>query len=91
MCPMQRMDKLRFENFLIPGKCIFIYSIYRDVTFLSDCSGPEVEAACLAPSDGSIILLENLRFHVEEEGKGIDSSGNKVKADANKVICLDCR
>ena len=67
-----------------------IYSIYRDVTFLSDCCGPEVEAACLAPSDGSIILLENLRFHVEEEGKGVDSSGNKVKADANKVIWLDC-
>ena len=67
-----------------------IYSIHRDVTFLSDCCGPEVEAACLAPSDGSIILLENLRFHVEEEGKGIDSSGNKVKADANKVIWPYC-
>ena len=67
-----------------------ICSIYRDVTFLSDCCGPEVEAACLAPSDGSIILLENLRFHVEEEGKGVDSSGNKVKADANKVIWLYC-
>ena len=25
------------------------------------------------------------RFHVEEEGKGKDASGNKVKADAGKV------
>ena len=27
---------------------------------------------------GSVILLENLRFHIEEEGKGVDSEGNKV-------------
>ena len=80
-----------FLFFLIPEKCMVIYIIYRDVTFLSDCCGSEVEAACLAPSDGSIILLENLRFHVEEEGKGVDSSGNKVKADANKVMYHDCR
>ena len=25
-----------------------------------------------------MILLENLRFHIEEEGKGVDSEGNKV-------------
>ena len=25
-----------------------------------------------------MILLENLRFHVEEEGKGVDSEGKKV-------------
>merc|ERR1712083_57418 len=34
---------------------------------------------------GSVILLENLRFHVEEEGKGVDEEGNKVKADKEKV------
>ena len=32
-----------------------------------------------------MILLENLRFHVEEEGKGLDADGNKVKADSDKV------
>eukprot|EP00729_Bicosta_minor_P014968 gene14968-29041_t len=42
----------------------------KDVTFLSDCVGPEVEAACADPAPGSVILLENLRFHAEEEGKG---------------------
>jgi len=57
----------------------------KDVTFLSDCVGPEVEAACANPADGSIFLLENLRFHVEEEGKGVDASGAKVKADPAKV------
>merc|ERR1712198_490073 len=34
---------------------------------------------------GSVILLENLRFHVEEEGKGVDADGNKVKADKEAV------
>merc|ERR1719345_548919 len=42
----------------------------KDVTFLSDCVGPEVEAACADPAPGTVILLENLRFHAEEEGKG---------------------
>ena len=39
------------------------------MTFLTGCSDPEVEAACADPAPGSIILLENLRYHVEEEGK----------------------
>lgn len=50
----------------------------RDVAFLKDCVGPDVEAACANPAAGSVILLENLRFHVEEEGKGKDAAGNKV-------------
>lgn len=40
--------------------------------------GAEVEAACANPASGSVILLENLRFHVAEEGKGKDASGNKA-------------
>ena len=40
--------------------------------------GPEVEAACANPAPGSVILLENLRFHVEEEGKGVNATGEKV-------------
>ncbi len=57
----------------------------KPVTFLPDCVGPETEAACADPAPGSIILLENLRFHLEEEGKGLDADGNKVEADAGKV------
>uniref|UniRef100_A0A3B3S6W2 Phosphoglycerate kinase n=1 Tax=Paramormyrops kingsleyae TaxID=1676925 RepID=A0A3B3S6W2_9TELE len=53
----------------------------RDVLFLKDCVGAEVEAACADPAAGSVILLENLRFHVAEEGKGKDASGNKVSAE----------
>jgi len=57
----------------------------KKVTFLADCCGEEVEKACADPETGSIILLENLRFHVEEEGKGVDAAGNKLKAKEEDV------
>merc|ERR1712203_1006228 len=41
--------------------------------------------ACADPAPGSVILLENLRFHVEEEGKGVDAEGNKIKAEKDAV------
>jgi 3-phosphoglycerate kinase len=34
---------------------------------LDDCVGPEVERATAEMADGDVILLENLRFHAEEE------------------------
>jgi phosphoglycerate kinase len=37
------------------------------VTLQSDCVGPEVEAAVRALRPGEVTLLENLRFHPEEE------------------------
>lgn len=39
----------------------------KEVNFLPDCIGPKVEAAVGGMSEGDIILLENLRFHNEEE------------------------
>ena len=43
-----------------------------DVKFASDCANADAEVAALKP--GEALLLENLRFHAEEEGKpvGID-------------------
>src|SRR5688572_21433576 len=40
----------------------------RPVRFLPDCVGPEVERTCAALKPGEVVLLENLRFHIEEEG-----------------------
>ncbi|KAK3732778.1 hypothetical protein RRG08_041089 [Elysia crispata] len=57
----------------------------KKVTFLEDCVGPQVEEFCANPAAGSVILLENLRFHLEEEGKGKDAQGNKAKADETSV------
>jgi len=57
----------------------------KSVIFVPETVGPNVEKAINDAADGSVLLLENLRFHIEEEGKGVDASGNKVTADATKV------
>ncbi|HBA82906.1 MAG TPA: phosphoglycerate kinase [Verrucomicrobia bacterium] len=41
----------------------------RPVAFASDCVGPEVKNLAANLKPGDILLLENLRFHKEEEGK----------------------
>ena len=39
----------------------------KPVAFAPDCVGPDVEAMAKAMKDGDVLLLENLRFHPEEE------------------------
>lgn len=39
----------------------------QDVSLLPDCVGSEIEATCKALSAGQVVLLENVRFHPEEE------------------------
>src|SRR3954467_15195886 len=39
----------------------------KHVAFASDCIGPEVEQMAGALKNGDVLLLENLRFHKEEE------------------------
>jgi phosphoglycerate kinase len=55
----------------------------------ADCVGPEVEAACAQIKPGEVILLENLRFHIEEEGKAsvtnADGTVTKLKANPDDV------
>ncbi|KAJ1850962.1 phosphoglycerate kinase [Coemansia sp. RSA 1853] len=58
----------------------------QPVTFLSDCVGAEVESACANLSDGQVLLLENLRFHIEEQGLVKDEEGNLTQVDTTKVI-----
>jgi phosphoglycerate kinase len=63
----------------------------RPVKFLDDCVGPAVEAACApgALKSGEVVLLENLRFHIEEEGKikekQADGTEKSIKADPKNV------
>lgn len=61
----------------------------KPVAFLKDCVGAEVEAACADPAPGSVIVLENLRWHVEEEGKGIDHAEGcpGAKCEAKGFTC----
>lgn len=39
----------------------------KDVTFVDDCIGPQVENVVSRMKNGDVVLLENLRFHPEEE------------------------
>ncbi|TMJ25826.1 MAG: phosphoglycerate kinase [Alphaproteobacteria bacterium] len=39
----------------------------KPVAFAEDCIGPQAEAAVAALKPGDVLLLENLRFHKEEE------------------------
>ncbi len=58
----------------------------RPIRFLDDCVGPEVERTCDALKPGEVVLLENLRFHIEEEGKIKDEkTGTSLKADPAQV------
>jgi len=60
----------------------------RPVRFLEDCVGPAVEAACAALRPGEVVLLENLRFHIEEEGKVKQADGSSLKADPAAVAAF---
>jgi len=56
----------------------------RKVIFLEDCVGQEVEEACENPEEGTVILLENLRFHGAEEGKKLVGD-KKEKVSASEI------
>ena len=64
----------------------------KPVTFLDDCVGPAVEAACAKLAPGAVVLLENLRFHIEEEGKvkekQADGTEKSIKADPQAVTAF---
>ncbi|MBK9139788.1 MAG: phosphoglycerate kinase [Verrucomicrobia bacterium] len=90
MSHLGRPDGQRIEKYsLRPVAAALEKLLGRPVKFLPDCVGPEVEAACAAAKPGDVILLENLRFHIEEEGKvkikNPDGTETKLKADPEKV------
>jgi len=60
----------------------------KPVTFLDDCVGPAVESACANLKAGEVVLLENLRFHIEEEGKVKLEDGTSKKADPASVAAF---
>src|SRR3954468_22958586 len=88
MSHLGRPDGKKIEKFsLRPVAAELEKLLGEKVTFLDDCVGPAVEAAC-APGKlkaGDVVLLENLRFHIEEEGKvkieNPDGTETKLKAD----------
>lgn len=81
-----RPNGQRVEQFsMAPVAKVVEEKLNTPVVLMKDVVGPEVEAACADPAPGSVILLENSRFYIEEEGKAKDADGNKIKADPAKV------
>jgi len=89
MSHLGRPDGQKIAKFSLKPVAIELEKLLgKPVTFLDDCVGPAVEAACAKLAPGSVVLLENLRFHIEEEGKvkikNADATETKLKADPAK-------
>ena len=86
MSHLGRPDGKRNKKYsLKPVVSVLEKRLGNDVVFCDDCVGPEVEETVNKASGGQVILLENLRFHIEEEGSSKDKDGNKTKADKADV------
>ncbi|HSX48070.1 MAG TPA: phosphoglycerate kinase, partial [Candidatus Nanoarchaeia archaeon] len=59
----------------------------RPIEFLSDCIGDDVKSKVNGMKSGDIVLLENLRFHAEEEAN--DDGFAKQLADLGEVYVDD--
>ena len=60
-----------------------------EVQFANDCVGDEAEAKAAALRPSEVLMLENLRFHAEEEGKPrnmADNATDEEKAAAKKAL-----
>jgi phosphoglycerate kinase len=65
---MGRPKGKRVERFSLAPVAAYLSRHYdREVPLAPDCVGPETEAMVKAMQDGDILLLENLRFHAEEQ------------------------
>ncbi len=57
----------------------------KPVAFARDCVGPEAASVVAAMKDGDIVMLENLRFHPEEE-KNDAEFARKLAAHADAYV-----
>jgi phosphoglycerate kinase len=67
MSHLGRPKKPDKENSLAPVAQRLSELLGKKVSLAPDCVGPEAEAAVKAMKPGDVLLLENVRFHPEEE------------------------
>jgi phosphoglycerate kinase len=60
----------------------------REIGFAKDCVGPEAESKSKALADGGVLLLENVRFHPEEE-KNDENFSKQLAALCDGVFVCD--
>lgn len=73
----QRVDKLSLK----PVAGVLSKLLQKEVTFVDDCIGDNVEKTVEAMKAGDVVLLENLRFHIGDE---------KNDADFGKALAKLC-
>ncbi|MBA4391378.1 MAG: phosphoglycerate kinase [Syntrophus sp. (in: bacteria)] len=64
----QRVDKLSLK----PVAEVLSKLLQKEVTFIDDCIGDNVEKTVAAMKTGDVVLLENLRFHIGDEKNDVD-------------------
>ncbi|MEW6500771.1 MAG: phosphoglycerate kinase [Thermodesulfobacteriota bacterium] len=88
MSHMGRPKGQRKEEFsLAPAAKRLSRLISKEVKLAPDCIGPEVKAMVDAMRPGDVILLENLRFHAEEQAN--DENFSRELADLADVYIND--
>jgi phosphoglycerate kinase len=63
--------------------------LHRDVPLAPDCVGPEVRKRSEALADGGVLLLENVRFHPEEEKNDPEFARRLVEDTRSTVFVND--
>ncbi len=86
MSHLGRPDGQRIAKFSLKPVAVELEKLLgKPVKFLDDCVGATVEAACAKLAPGEVVLLENLRFHIEEETKVKLEDGSKKAADKTAI------
>ncbi len=88
MSHLGRPKKPDKENSLAPVAARLSEHLGKKVVLAADCVGPEAEKAVKAMKPGDVVMLENVRFHPEEEkndpafAKSLASLGDVYVNDA---------
>lgn len=83
--PKEATDKLSLKHIL--PRISELLGV--EVQFAANCVGDDAEAKAAALQPGEVLLLENLRFHAEEEGKPrniAENATDQEKAAAKKAL-----
>ncbi|SDR66884.1 phosphoglycerate kinase [Opitutus sp. GAS368] len=93
MSHLGRPDGQKIARFSLKPVAVELEKLLgQPVSFADDCIGLQVEEQAKALKPGHVLLLENLRFYLEEEGKvkikQADGTETKVTADPAKVVAF---
>ncbi len=64
--------------------------LHKGLKFVEDCVGDVVKEAVAATPQGGIVLLENVRFHAEEEANDEDFARRLVEDTGAEIFVQDC-